>query len=184
MLCERCKIREANIKYTEVINGVKTEHNLCSQCAKDLDFGQYSAVFDGEFPLGRLLSGLLGLEGASAEEENRQEIACPTCGTTYEAFIDKSRFGCPDCYRVFDLLIGEKIKKMQGNDSHTGKRPKFQVEEKDTHVESDGELKLSKEEEIRGLERKLREALRFEEYETAAKCRDEIRALKAEDEDE
>ena len=83
-----------------------------------------------------------------------------------------------------DLLIGEKIKKMQGNDSHTGKRPKFQVEEKDTHVESDGELKLSKEEEIRGLERKLREALRFEEYETAAKCRDEIRALKAEDEDE
>ena len=58
MLCERCKIREANIKYTEVINGVKTEHNLCSQCAKELDFGQYSAVFDGEFPLGRLLSGL------------------------------------------------------------------------------------------------------------------------------
>ena len=184
MLCERCKIREANIKYTEVINGVKTEHNLCSQCAKELDFGQYSAVFDGEFPLGRLLSGLLGLEGASSEEENRQEIACPTCGTTYEAFIDKSRFGCPDCYRVFDLLIGEKIKKMQGNDSHTGKRPKFQAEEKDTHVESDGELKLSREEEIRGLERKLREALRFEEYETAAKCRDEIRALKAEDEDE
>ena len=85
---------------------------------------------------------------------------------------------------LFCLLIGEKIKKMQGNDSHTGKRPKFQVEEKDTHVESDGELKLSKEEEIRGLERKLREALRFEEYETAAKCRDEIRALKAEDEDE
>ena len=87
MLCERCKIREANIKYTEVINGVRTEHNLCSQCAKELDFGQYSAVFDGEFPLGRLLSGLLGLEGASAEEENRQEIACPTCGTTYDEFI-------------------------------------------------------------------------------------------------
>ena len=30
MLCEKCKIREANIKYTEIINGVKTEHNLCS----------------------------------------------------------------------------------------------------------------------------------------------------------
>ena len=59
MLCERCKIREANIKYTEVINGVKTEHNLCSQCAKEMDFGQYSAIFDGDFPLGRLLSCLL-----------------------------------------------------------------------------------------------------------------------------
>ena len=28
MLCEKCKVREANIKYTEIINGVKTEHNL------------------------------------------------------------------------------------------------------------------------------------------------------------
>ena len=31
MLCEKCGIREANIKYTEVFNGVKTEHNLCAQ---------------------------------------------------------------------------------------------------------------------------------------------------------
>ena len=36
MLCEKCKVREANIKYTEIINGVKTEHNLCSHCAKEL----------------------------------------------------------------------------------------------------------------------------------------------------
>lgn len=52
MLCERCKIREATIKYTEIINGIKTEHNLCSHCAKEMDFGQYSALLDGEFPWG------------------------------------------------------------------------------------------------------------------------------------
>ena len=39
MLCEKCGIREANIKYTEVFNGVKTEHNLCAQCAKEMDTG-------------------------------------------------------------------------------------------------------------------------------------------------
>ena len=33
MLCEHCKKREATVKYVEVINGVKTEHNLCTQCA-------------------------------------------------------------------------------------------------------------------------------------------------------
>ena len=38
MLCEKCGIREANIKYTEVFNGVKTEHNLCAQCAKEMAF--------------------------------------------------------------------------------------------------------------------------------------------------
>ena len=39
MICEKCRIREANIKYTEVIGGVKTEHNLCSQCAQEMDLG-------------------------------------------------------------------------------------------------------------------------------------------------
>ncbi|WP_347561538.1 hypothetical protein [Clostridium sp. OF09-36] len=63
MLCERCKIREANIQYTEIANGVRTEHNYCSQCAKEMDFGPYSAIFEGEFPLGKLLSGLLGVPG-------------------------------------------------------------------------------------------------------------------------
>ena len=70
MLCEKCKVREANIKYTEIINGVKTEHNLCSHCAKEMDFGQYTALLDGEFPLGKLLSGLLGLEEDEEEPMN------------------------------------------------------------------------------------------------------------------
>lgn len=67
MLCEKCGIREANIKYTEVFNGVKTEHNLCAQCAKEMDLGPYSALIEGEFPLGKLLSSLLGLTDASAK---------------------------------------------------------------------------------------------------------------------
>ena len=48
MLCERCKIREANIQYTEVINGVKTEHNFCAQCAKEMDFGPLSLIHISE----------------------------------------------------------------------------------------------------------------------------------------
>ena len=72
MLCEKCKVREANIKYTEIINGVKTEHNLCSHCAKEMDFGQYTALLDGEFPLGKLLSGLLGLE---EDEEETDDVS-------------------------------------------------------------------------------------------------------------
>ena len=51
MLCERCKIREANIQYTEVINGIKTEHHFCAHCAREMDFGPYAAIFDSDFPL-------------------------------------------------------------------------------------------------------------------------------------
>ena len=81
MLCERCKIREANIQYTEVVNGVKTEHHFCAQCAKEMDFGPYAAIFDGEFPLGKLLSGLLGI-GEDQEEKKAHQVICPACKTT------------------------------------------------------------------------------------------------------
>lgn len=201
MLCERCKIREANIQYTEVINGIKTEHNLCAQCAKELDFGPYSAIFDGDFPLGKLLSGLLGI-GEDHKEEKMHQVVCPTCKTSYEEFVKNSRFGCPDCYGVFDLLISDNIKQLQGSDSHTGKRPRYRAAEDGTQEpvgesraksaapegddvlpeETGGDVptkaEQNVEEQIRVLKTRLQEALAREEYETAAQCRDKIKELK------
>ncbi len=194
MLCERCKIREANIQYTEVINGVRTEHNFCAQCAKELDFGPYSAIFDSEFPLGKLLSGLLGL-GESNGEQKKNQAVCPTCGTSYQEFISNSRFGCPDCYGVFDLLISDNIKQLQGNDMHKGKCPRYHRDEAgESYAGTEGGSQPSSqglgeggldvggqpdaEEQIRILTAKLQAALAQEEYETAAFCRDQIRSLK------
>ena len=222
MLCERCKVREATIQYTEVVNGVRTEHNFCAQCAQELDFGQYSTIFDSDFPLGKLLSSLLGVGGAS-EEEKMNQVVCPTCKTSYGEFIKNSRFGCPDCYEVFDLLISEKIKQLQGSDSHKGKKPKYQplmrygsavnnkgaeILEQDglkmPAVGNDGEehqdepaakqdsralksedgtaSRLSRREQIAILDRERKEAVEREDYDSAARLRDRIRELKAEEE--
>ena len=75
------------------MNGVKTEHNLCSQCAQEMDFGPYSAIIEGEFPLGKSLSSLLGCDRLpSRGKEKMDEVACPTCKTTYEEFVENSRF--------------------------------------------------------------------------------------------
>lgn len=203
MLCERCKIREANIQYTEIVNGVRTEHNYCTQCAKEMDFGPYSAIFEGEFPLGKLLSGLLGVPDGEDEEDKTGQIVCPTCKTSYEEFVKNSRFGCADCYSVFDLLINDKIKQLQGNVCHTGKHPKFQKIKADPfHLsalgqpEEDANMAVASakpkktdanttengvsdtQAAISKLEARLREAIRTEEYEEAARCRDEIRNLK------
>ena len=202
MLCERCKIREANIQYTEIANGVRTEHNYCAQCAKEMDFGPFSAIFEGEFPLGKLLSGLLGVPGEEAEEEKTGQIICPTCGTSYDDFVKNSRFGCADCYSVFDLLIHDKIRQLQGNVRHTGKHPKFQkikadpfhltscdqpekgtadmtpANREEQTLNTDAAVENETQLQIRKLEARLREAVRAEEYEIAADCRDQIRALK------
>ena len=202
MLCERCKIREANIQYTEIANGVRTEHNYCAQCAKEMDFGPYSAIFEGEFPLGKLLSGLLGVPGEESEEEKTGQIICPTCSTSYDDFVKNSRFGCADCYSVFDLLIHDKIRQLQGNVRHTGKHPKFQkikadpfhltscdqpekgtadmtpANREEQTLNTDAAVENETQLQIRKLEARLREAVRAEEYEIAAECRDQIRALK------
>ncbi len=198
MLCEKCKIREANIKYTEIINGVKTEHNLCAHCAREMDFGQYAAMLDGEFPLGRLLSGLLGLENDQEETEERAKVVCPTCGTSFDDFVENSRFGCPDCYGVFDLFINDKIKQLQGSESHKGKHPRYQSKFEKEHPKimagNAASADAAEEEEpqemlpvsaansqesrrIRELKKLLQEALQAEDYEKAAQCRDEIRSL-------
>lgn len=194
MLCERCKIREANIQYTELINGVKTEHHFCTQCAREMDFGPYAAIFDSEFPLGKLLSGLLGI-GEDQEEKKAQQIVCPTCKTSYGEFIKNSRFGCPDCYGVFDLLIGENIRKLQGNDTHKGKYPRFHYvkpgldQETEALAGADGSgltagdpgtsgEAVDVQEQIRVLDARLHEAIAREEYEVAAQCRDKIKELK------
>ena len=179
MLCERCRQREANIKYTEVINGVKTEHSLCAQCAKEMDFGSYyAALFDGDYSVGKLLSGLLGFQPDAEEQEEKKinRIACPTCHTSYSDFIRESRFGCPDCYSTFDLLMGEKIKALQGNTTHTGKVPEGYHGQTETETAQNG--KNTGQEELSLLNSKLKEAIQEEEYEMAAKYRDAIRELK------
>ncbi len=186
MLCERCKIREANIQYTEVINGVKTEHNFCAQCAKEMDFGPYSAIFDGEFPLAQLLSGLLGGEMPVQKKDRLSQITCPTCGTSYEEFVKNSCFGCGDCYTIFDLLIHDNIKQLQGSDCHKGKHPVYQEREEGGGAtcaaavvqEETEQNKCTLEQQLRAWDRKLKEALNVEDYESAAIYRDKIRALR------
>jgi len=201
MLCERCKIREATIQYTEVVNGIKKEHNFCTQCAKEMNFGEVSAIFDSEFPFAKILSALLGEEG---KEENADfsQIVCPNCHTTYQEFVNNSMFGCPDCYEVFDLLIGDSIKQLQGSDQHKGKHPKYGVKivpqsaadkmstEADQKKETDQTQEkgkavsgkpdaegAEKAQELRLLRKKLNQAVKDEQYEIAAACRDSIRAL-------
>ena len=89
--------------------------------------------------------------------------------------MNDSRFGCPDCYNVFDILINDNIKQLQGNTRHIGKQPSFGWEGVSIVKEDEGK---SIESEITLLESKLREAIAEEDYEEAARLRDKIKELK------
>lgn len=169
MLCERCQEREATIMYTEIINGVKSEHSLCSECAKEMDFGD-------EMPFGELLAGILGAYAAENErrEDTMEQVVCPSCRMSYRDFIRQGVFGCEDCYNVFEPLIEGNIKKIQGNSIHTGKKPRYN---KNVEAKTEMSGQETTEERLEILREKLKEALREEDYEEAARIRDESREL-------
>ncbi len=179
MLCEICKQRESNIQYTEIVDGVQKNHFFCSQCARGIDFGQYSNMFDGEFPLAKLLSGLLGEIENNKKTDEYKHIKCPICKTTYKDFVKDSRFGCKDCYEVFGLLINDQIKQLQGSDSHKGKSPIKIKKMGDTSKQSQSSF-----DELMELKRRLDMAIKAEEYEKAAEYRDRIKLLTKEGDDE
>lgn len=172
MLCEKCQEREATIFYTEIINGIKNEHSLCSECAKEMDFA------DG-LPFVELLAGILGAYAVESEkkEDAMEQVICPSCRTSYRDFISQGVFGCEDCYNVFEPLIEGNIKKIQGSSLHTGKKPLYNGAGK----KEEPRAGFSVLEEVRVLKEKLKEALNVEDYEEAARLRDEIRALKERD---
>ena len=58
MLCENCGKNEANVKYTQIINGVKKEMKLCERCSKELgiDDINFNMPIDFSSFLGDLIS--------------------------------------------------------------------------------------------------------------------------------
>jgi protein arginine kinase activator len=179
MLCENCNKREASVHYTEVVNGLATEHHLCSECAAKLGITGYASVLNSDFPFVKLLTGLLSAgRGMSFESDSpMQYVKCPQCGLTYEEFAQIGKFGCGECYNVFGPLIGDNMKKLHGNNSHAGKIYK----KKNTTKESLGQ-KQKDAKKIAELEQKLAEAVTLENFEMAAALRDEIKSLRAKEE--
>lgn len=182
MLCEKCKIREANVQIVEIVNGIKTEHHLCAQCASEMNLNVQGP--NGDMPLAKLLSTLLSQTVKSQQKAECAHVVCPTCGTTYEQFINDAKLGCADCYKIFDILIGENIKQLQGSDTHVGKHPKFISGEIPEYVKEELEESISQDapdseiiDRLLELRKKLRDAVEAEEFELAAKLRDEVKEL-------
>ena len=182
MLCDNCNKNEATIHYTEVINGVKNERHLCSECMQELDYGM-----EGEFPFSKLIRGILSshLAGFGQEANPMLQIKCNKCGMTYNEFAKIGKFGCSECYSVFGPLIVDNIKKIQGSSMHTGKKYTtasldgnfIKAPESSEKKQEKGKTE-SDESSIKGLEARLKEAVLVEDYEEAARLRDEIRSIK------
>lgn len=166
MLCQYCKQHTATIHLTEITDGHRSEAHLCEKCAQ-----QQGIAIKNQIPLNELLSSLLSAQSKAGEpQETGDDISCenecPSCGMTMGKFQKTSLLGCPEDYYVFKDQLDPLIEKTQaGHLEHSGKTPSKAPEEPKKHME------------LVQLRKLLDEAVKKEDYETAAVLRDKISEL-------
>lgn len=158
MLCQNCQKNTATAFFKQTINGKTATMHLCSECAAQMG----SSALNNDFSLGGFFSNFFDTSNASSVTTAR---VCPNCGTTLAQITSSGFFGCGECIKNFYDQVVPMISRIHGNAEHTGKIPK-----------SAGP-KIRLKSRIGELKGKLDTAIAAQEFEEAAKLRDEIRSL-------
>lgn len=161
MKCDFCP-KEATVHLTEIINGQIIEMHLCETCAKEkgTDFTQPFSAAD----LFQTFSNVLNEPGLVQQSS---QMVCSACGMTYADFSKSGRLGCEKCYESFKKVLLPLIKRVQRSVLHQGKRPAAGAER--------GKAQLQ----IQRLQKQLEQCIETENFEQAAKIRDEIKKLES-----
>lgn len=158
MLCDFCHKNIATVHLTEMDGDKIVELHLCNKCAK-----AKTNDIKEQLSLGDLLGSLGDL--TVDIDSSKKFPKCSFCGLTFQELRKKGRLGCSECYNVFEDYLIPLIKKIHGATHHTGKSP----------LALDKKVVLDRK--IKELKEQLQRAVSLEEYEEAAKLRDEIREL-------
>lgn len=157
MLCDDCKQQPAAIHLTQTVNGKKTELHLCMVCANRRNIQILPVAFIPGFVLN---PGVPAFSVRGGEERT-----CAKCGYTWREFTATGFLGCVDCYQSFGDLLSQVIAKNQGNVRHQGKYP----------ARGGGPLRVRRQ--IAALRNELEKSVQTENFEQAARLRDQIKTL-------
>jgi len=157
--CEHCHERPSTIRIVQQLGDKVTKHSFCETCAEKLGI-----TGDGmNFSLANLLTAFANLDSVT-EAAAEPETAC-ACGLTFPEFRESGRLGCAQCYTTFAPRLAQLLRTIHGSTEHRGKCPRRRA------------AAVSRNRERLRLQADLRDAVRREDYETAARLRDTIRGL-------
>lgn len=184
MVCQKCQSIEATVHTTTIVNGSSTESHLCIKCSgvssqglatmpTDIQ-GLLQQMFGGGplalLPNSPLLNLPLGVPAQPAGEN--LDKACPHCGITLGDIRRTGKLGCPHDYSVFGETLSQVIAVSQaGAQRHIGKVPR--------NAPADVRRAIIQAR-VDDLQRKLESAVFREDYESAAKHRDDIKDARSE----
>ena len=176
MKCEKCNQNEATYFYEENINGKVSSYHLCASCASKMDnseempfFSAKNQSFIGSSLFQNLIGGVFSGGGTAAPTRK----TCTGCSATWGEIKQNGMVFCPQCYETFREELSETLRRMHGNLVHVGRRP-----DKKTACELP-KKEPPKKSKLNVLREELAEMIKTENFERAAKLRDEIKALEA-----
>ena len=176
MICERCKLREATVHLTEIIRNEKTEVHLCDNCARDMGLSSHGGGFS--LTVSDMMS-FLDVKDMNDMNDMVDSNTCATCGWTLIDYKRTGKLGCADCYSSFKEALTPILSGYHGSTFHIGKMPLKYIEHRKSKVMLDAmRLKNVATLSLHDLENMLEVAVENENYEEAAKLRDEILKLK------
>jgi len=164
MQCDECKKSEAVINFTQIVNNEMTTYHLCEKCAEKKGLGDEEKIKDS--PLSGFMSQMSSESPDSIEVGEGSDPGCGTCSSKLSDFKRTGRLGCPDCYYAFEDELSSLLRKIHGSHIHVGRTLRNSALES-----SPVEVK------IRDLKKRLEESVNREEFEMAARLRDEIKVL-------
>lgn len=160
--CDSCGKRKATVHLTEIVDGTPTKKHLCEEC-----YGEQEDL--PELSPSHVFTQLI--EAVAPELKELSSKTCPECGTNYLEFRQTMKLGCPHDYEVFDKALEQLLERIHGAVEHVGKVPGSMTGARGWQDDAvSGRLEI--------LQRKMEKAVEKEDYEKAAKLRDQIRHIK------
>jgi len=152
----------------QFLHGQMVELHLCQDCAFKIDNPEMLVSLENIFKgfLDQLNTKYFNQPTGKAKTKQTAK-ACSRCGMTFNDFKTGGRLGCDVCYQSFAKEVEVLLKSVQGSTRHDGKYPR-----------RTGAGILSKRR-ITELRTGLKAAVEEENFEEAARIRDEIRSLEA-----
>ncbi|MBI1313862.1 DNA helicase UvrBC [bacterium] len=156
--CRQCS-KPATLHITEVRKGEATEIHLCESCAKDYLQTPEPPADSPDFEFDKLV------EADDESLEGIDDRICPNCGITFKEFRSQGRLGCPHDYVEFASDLNALLENIHGETQHCGKLPRRAPDSS------------RRQHQLIRLRSELKSAIEGENYETAARLRDEIHSI-------
>ena len=166
MKCDKCGKNEATFYYKGNINGKVTEAHLCADCARE---SEYANAF-GE-----------GMNGFMSDFMNMDRFFSPMHAFAGSLLGDGRDF-FSDAFGDFGRAFGSFFPAIGGSAEDSAAQAPSGATDKPVGgvtpiVSAEESRKLNSQREINALRQQMKQAVSGEDFETAAKLRDQIKAL-------